>query len=462
MKYFIILMAGLGVGLAQAQDITGTWHGILDVTVMQLRLDFHIAATEDGYSSTMDSPDQGAMDIKATTTTYVDGLLTLTIAESGIKYSAKLNGDILEGTFKQGPQTFPLNLTREQGEKKVLPRPQTPKEPFPYYTEEVSIPNPEAGIKLAGTLTLPEAKGVFPAVIMITGSGPQDRDEMIFEHRPFAVIANHLARNGIASLRFDDRGTASSEGDFQKGTTFDFASDVTSVIAWLKTRKEIKEIGLIGHSEGGIIAPIVASTNSDVDFIIMLAGTGERGDKILLVQQEDIARASGEDEEEIQKQLGINAKAFELVFANTDLETLRAEMQKYIEETLDNGTVETPEGLTREEFIQAQLAGLCSPWTLAFMKLDPRDYLAKIKCPVLVLNGDKDLQVSSKVNLPLINEALSKAGNKDVTIREFPGLNHLFQECETGVPDEYVKIEQTFAPVVLDEITAWILARYKH
>ncbi|HNX38621.1 MAG TPA: alpha/beta hydrolase [Candidatus Cloacimonadota bacterium] len=462
MKYIMILVAVFGVGMAEAQDVTGTWHGILDVKVMQLRLDFHINMADSGLTSTMDSPDQGVNGIEVTSTVWDGSQLTLSIASTGIKYTGTLKGDSIEGTFQQGGQSFALTLTREQGEKKVLPRPQTPVKPFPYYTEEVSIPNPEAGIKLAGTLTLPDAKGKYPAVIMITGSGPQDRDEMIFEHRPFAVIADHLARNGIASLRYDDRGTAASGGDFQAGTTLDFASDAASAVAWLKTRKEITEIGLIGHSEGGIIAPIVAATNPDVDFIILLAGTGVLGEKVLLVQQEEIMRASGEDEAEIKKEMLINSQAFELVKQATSVDELKLQLQKYIEETLDNGSVEIPEGLTREEFVQAQLAGICSPWMIGFLKLDPADYLKKVKCPVLALNGDKDLQVSSKINLPAISAALAQAGNKDVTTREFPGLNHLFQECKTGVPDEYVTIEQTIAPVVLDEISAWISSRYKH
>jgi hypothetical protein len=420
MKQLIIVMLAMGFGVAHAENITGDWYGMLDVGVMQLKLVFHVSQEGNGFSSTMDSPDQHAYGINANSTTYKDHILSLSILSSGINFSGELKDNSIVGTFQQGGTKFPLTLTREIGEKQSRPRPQEPKEPYPYYTEDVYFPNSAASIKLAGTLTLPSAKGKYPTVIMITGSGPQDRDEAVFGHRPFWIIADHLARKGIASLRFDDRGTAKSEGDFAAATTFDFVTDVTSAIEYLKTRKEVKTIGLLGHSEGGIIAPIVASQTDIMKFIILLAGTGDRGDRLLLT------------------------------------DSLRADLHKYITETIDNGSVEIPAGNTRDEFINSQLAGICNPWMLNFMKLDPTRYLEKVRCPVLALNGAKDLQVPSGVNLAAIRNALARGGNKAVTTKEYPGLNHLFQACETGLPDEYQTIEQTFAPAVLDDITSWI------
>lgn len=456
MKAFLIVALAVGLGVVSAQDITGDWNGILDVSVMQLPIVFHITQTADGLSSTMDSPDQGAFGIAVTSTTFADSILTLTLEDSAIQFSGQYRDNSIVGTFQQSGQKFPLTLTREQPAKKVYNRPQVPKEPYPYLTEEVVFTNPEAGIKLAGTLTLPSAKGKYPAVVLITGSGPQDRDETVFEHHPFLIIADHLARNGIASLRFDDRGTASSEGDFAAATTLDFATDVASAVEYLKSRKEIGAIGLAGHSEGGIIAPIVAGRSPDVKFIILLAGTGIRGDTLLLMQQEAIMRASGEVEEEVQKILAVNALAFELVYQTAELDSLRPLLQKFMEETIDNGSVELPEGTTRDGFISLQLDALCNPWMFSFMKLDPVPYLEQVRCPVLALNGAKDLQVPSKANLAAIRAALAKGGNKKVTTKEFPGLNHLFQESKTGLPEEYVTIEQTISPAVLKEMTAWI------
>ncbi|PKN71853.1 MAG: alpha/beta hydrolase [Candidatus Cloacimonetes bacterium HGW-Cloacimonetes-3] len=456
MKQLIIVMLAMGFGVAHAENITGDWYGMLDVGVMQLKLVFHVSQEGNGFSSTMDSPDQHAYGINANSTTYKDHILSLSILSSGINFSGELKDNSIVGTFQQGGTKFPLTLTREIGEKQSRPRPQEPKEPYPYYTEDVYFPNSAASIKLAGTLTLPSAKGKYPTVIMITGSGPQDRDEAVFGHRPFWIIADHLARKGIASLRFDDRGTAKSEGDFAAATTFDFVTDVTSAIEYLKTRKEVKTIGLLGHSEGGIIAPIVASQTDIMKFIILLAGTGDRGDRLLLMQQEAIMRAAGKDESELQKTLAINAAAFEIVIQSADTDSLRADLHKYITETIDNGSVEIPAGNTRDEFINSQLAGICNPWMLNFMKLDPTRYLEKVRCPVLALNGAKDLQVPSGVNLAAIRNALARGGNKAVTTKEYPGLNHLFQACETGLPDEYQTIEQTFAPAVLDDITSWI------
>ncbi len=456
MRFLMIFAAIMGFGVMQAKDISGDWYGILDVQSMQLRIVFHITETGNQFSATMDSPDQNAFGIQVSSTTYKGSTLTMEITDSWIKYTGKLKGDTVEGIFKQTTNEFPLTLHREQPEKKPYIRPQTPKEPYPYHTEDLYFNNDEAGITLAGTLCLPDTEGTYPAVIMITGSGAQDRDEMIFEHRPFLVIADHLARNGIASLRFDDRGTAKSEGNFNTGTTYDFAADVTAAVNYLKTRKEISTIGLLGHSEGGIIAPMVASRNKDVKFIILLAGTGDRGDRLLLMQQEAIMRASGEKESEIKKAMKINAQAFEMVVNASDLESLKQDMTKFMADNIDNGTVEIPEGLSRAEFIESQMLGICNPWMFQFMKMDPKVYLEQVQCPVLALNGAKDLQVPSQVNLTAIGGALAKGGNKDVTIKEFPGLNHLFQESGAGLLEEYITIEQTFAPVALDEITGWI------
>jgi uncharacterized protein len=322
----------------------------------------------------------------------------------------------------------------------------------------VTFSNSKANVSLAGTLTLPQKEGRFPVAILITGSGPQNRDEELLGHKPFLVLADYLTRHGIAVLRYDDRGVGQSTGDFKDATSADFATDVESAIAYLKTRKEINQtkIGLIGHSEGGLIAPMVASKNNDIDFIVLLAGTGIRGDKLLLMQQELILKASGVPDSEIKKNKAINAGAFQVILESKDTQTLRTNLTKYLTETLQKDSASKPANLTEAAFIELQLNQLASPWMAYFVKYDPASSLEKVKCAVLAVNGSKDLQVPAKENLAAIGQSLQKGGNKKVTLIERPNLNHLFQESTSGLPAEYATLEQTISPVALEKITEWI------
>ncbi|HZJ74937.1 MAG TPA: alpha/beta fold hydrolase [Perlabentimonas sp.] len=455
----IVLLAALVSFSLFGQDITGQWNGALKVQGMQLRLVLHVTQTDDGYTATLDSPDQGATGIPVTGITFENPNIKFTVTNIGVEYNGELQGDEIAGVFNQFGQEFPLNLSRQAIEKEVLKRPQEPTKPYPYYTEDVTFQNAEASISLSATLTLPKTEGKYPVVILISGSGPQDRDEEIVGHKPFLVIADYLTRNGIGVLRYDDRGFGQSTGDFSTATSADFATDVESAIAYLKTRREVdkKKIGLVGHSEGGIIAPMVAAKSDDVSFIVLLAGTGIRGDKLLLLQQELIARASHVPEFEILKAKLMNTKLYEMVIECNDTSKLRADLISQMGEMLDNtarGMI--PNGITKEDYISLQVKQIVSPWMLYFMKYDPAPTLEKVKCPVLAVNGEKDLQVPPKENLTAIKNALTKGGNMNVTAIEFPNLNHLFQECETGSPVEYSIIEQTFSPVALSEITKWI------
>lgn len=447
-----------------AQEITGQWNGVLKAPGGQLSLVFHVTQTADGLSTTMDSPDQGANGIPVTKTTYENPKIKFEITNAHIEYNGELKESEIIGVFKQNGQEFPMNLSKKAITKTALKRPQEPIKPYPYYEEEVSFQNPKANISLAGTLTLPKKEGVFPAVILISGSGPQNRDEELLEHKPFLVISDFLTKNGIAVLRFDDRGVGKSTGDFKAATTADFATDVESALVYLKTRKEINssKIGLIGHSEGGIIAPMVASQAKDVNFIVLLAGTGIPGNELLLLQQGLIAKASGISETEIQKSAQTNARLFELVLHSKDEQQLKSDLTKLLTQTLNENTnAEIPNGMTKEEYVGLQVNQITTPWMQYFLKFNPATALEKVSCPVLALNGEKDLQVPPKENLTAIKQALAKAGNKKVTTIEFPNLNHLFQECKTGSPDEYAKIEQTFSPTVLDEMLKWIKAQTK-
>lgn len=345
-------------------------------------------------------------------------------------------------------------------DKSTLKRPQTPAKPYPYYSEEVRFRNDSANVTLAGTLTLPSKEGSYPVVILISGSGPQNRDEEILQHKPFLVLADHLTRNGIGVLRYDDRGTGESTGDFKTSTSLDFSKDAESAVNFLKTRRDIDttKIGLAGHSEGGLIAPMVAARSRDIAFVVLMAGPGMELKKALLLQDGLIAKAYGMSDANVKKLVGINEKAYDLVIQSTDLEKLKTDMTRFVNDHIS----EIPdklitEQMTREQFAAARIEGLSSPWTQFMLKYDPGKTLEKVKCPVLAINGEKDMQVVPDENLAAISLALKKGGNSNVTIKKIPDLNHLFQECATGSPKEYQEIEQTFSPVALNEISRWIL-----
>ncbi len=344
-------------------------------------------------------------------------------------------------------------------------RPQEPSKPYSYYTEEITFKNNDSQITLAGTLTLPSKAGNYPAVILISGSGAQNRDEEISGHKPFLIIADHLTKHGIAVLRYDDRGVGESTGNFKKATTADFASDVASAIEFLKTRKEIdkEKIGLIGHSEGGLIAPMVASNSKDVSFIVLLAGPGIEIRKVLLMQQELIPKANGVSEYEIKKYiLPVHEEAYRMISMSSDRRTLKTDLARLIEQAYDNSPADLmPSEMSREEVVSTQLDKWSSEWFRNFLKYDPALLLEKVTCPVLALNGEKDLVVTPKENLSGIINALKKGGNSSVTVKELPNLNHLFQNCETGSPAEYARIEETFSPDALKEISDWVLKQVR-
>jgi pimeloyl-ACP methyl ester carboxylesterase len=457
---FLLFLFSLTVS---AQDITGKWYGLLKVQGIQLPLVFNVNKTENGCSATMDSPDQKAFGIPTTSANFENSTLKIAVLNAGIEYEGILGKDnLIVGTFKQAGQTYPLNLSKEKMEKEKFLRPQEPVKPFPYYSEDITFENKKAGITLAGTLTLPKKEGVFPAVILISGSGSQNRDGEILGHKSFLVLSDYLTKNGIAVLRYDDRGTAASKGDFKSAITPDFASDVEAGIQFLLTRKEInkKRIGLIGHSEGGVIAPLVASESKNVAFIVMLAGLGLPGDQVLLLQQKLVAKANGTSDAIIQKTETDNKKAFEIIQKYKDPEELKMQLTNYFT-AISKNDPNKPANMSLEDYVKLQLATILNPWIIYSLRYNPEPVLEKVKCPVLAINGSKDLQVAPKENLEAIKKALAKGGNKNVTVKEIPNLNHLFQECTTGSPTEYAKIEQTFSPIALYEILQWIQLQTK-
>lgn len=455
------------IGFAQQQDISeisieGIWQGKLKIPGIELTIVFKISENPDGtLTATMDSPDQGATGIPVEEVIFIDNTLRLEVKSAGGVFEGKVSEDflVIEGEWKQSGQTLPLTLKRVDKAVEIL-RPQVPKKPYPYIEKKVAYTNLKAGVKLVGILTLPSDKGVFPAVLLITGSGPQDRDETIYGHHPFLVLADYLTRQGIAVLRVDDRGVGESTGDFSQATSEDFASDVLAGVEYLKTCKEIdpKKIGLLGHSEGGLIAPIVAVKSPDVAFIVLMAGPGLTGEEILYLQGALISRAMGVSEEDIIKKRQFNEKIFSVLIEEEDSEIAEERLRQMFEEDWEKMSDEEKEQIGDSEvFLEAQLQNLLSPWLKFFLTYDPKPTLSKVKCPVLAINGEKDFQVPPKENLSAIEEILKAGGNQSYTIKELPGLNHLFQTAQTGLPAEYVKIEETISPVALKIVGDWIL-----
>jgi len=446
--------------VARAQDISGQWYGILKISGAQLKLVLNLSKNGSGYAATLDSPDQGAKGIPVNSVEFSNSVLKIQLSGINAEYQGTLEaGNNFKGTFRQNGMSFPLDLGREVLEGTKALRPQEPAKPYSYYTEEVKFENKKDKVTLAGTLSLPSKEGNYPVAILISGSGPQNRDEEIMSHKPFLVIADHLTKNGIAVLRYDDRGTAQSTGDFNAATSREFATDVEAAISYLKTRKEVnvKKIGLIGHSEGGLIAPMVAADSKDVAFIVLLAGPGIPGDQIMIKQNRLIGKAGGIPDQALDKSEQMNRKVYAVLKQKLDLAETKKQIKVLLEEDHNNAPAEQRlSDRDKEAVISRMVNSIVSPWTHFFLTYDPAPALEKVKCPVLALNGENDLQVPPKENLEAIKIALEKGGNENFTTKELPNLNHLFQESKTGSPNDYGKIEQTFSPSALSEVTTWI------
>jgi pimeloyl-ACP methyl ester carboxylesterase len=466
-----------------ADPVVGLWEGKLDLGSLAIRLAIHVHADGGKYGAELDSLDQGTLGIPVDDFAFAGGKLGFKVRSIGASYTGALSkdGNSIEGTFVQGRE-FPLTF-RRVAKVSELVRPQTPKPPFPYrdvavaFSHEPGKPTRESflasaakddtkRVTLSGTLTLPAGTGPFPAAVLVTGSGPQNRDEELLGHRPFLVLADHLARHGIAVLRVDDRGVGESTGKFDTATTRDFADDAEAGVLFLASRPEIshKKIGIIGHSEGGVVAPMVAARSENVGFAVLLAGTGVDGAEILRLQERRIAELMGADPQALEKIDPLRTRLLALAREEGDTKEMLDEMRSLLTKIR---AIASPKEATQgdaasranaDAAVETELRTLRSPWFRAFLALDPSIALRKVRCPVLALNGERDCQVIPTQNLPEIARALSAGGNPDWAVVELPGLNHLFQECATGSPTEYAQIEQTFSPRALTLLSDWILA----
>lgn len=445
-----------------AQDISGTWIGQVQISNDKtLEFNFHITKDGESYTTIIDVPTNRVEGLKPKATTFIDKKLLVDGSNLGIKYEGVYDSDSqkITGNFNEGPNTIPLTLEKSNSKPKItFNRPQEPTKPYPYHEEEVRFENQSANLTLAGTFTRPNAVNKYPTVILITGSGPQDRDQTFLGHKTFLVLADYLTKHGIAVLRYDDRGTSESTGNFSASTTEDFATDVIAAVEYLKTRKDVDfdKIGLIGHSEGGIIAPLAANrAKKDVAFIISLSGTGIPGSKLVFDQVIKGRAFPVPDERAYEDAI---REAIEIARSDKDLSFIKPELKQHYNKTI--APILKPllgSDEKTEQIINNLVEARTTPWIRYFYNYNPADEYAKIKIPVLSLNGTKDTQVPAKIHQEGIRKALEKAGNKNFDIIELEGLNHLFQEASTGEMDEYSKIEETFSPKALTIISDWIL-----
>ncbi|MCA1625060.1 MAG: alpha/beta hydrolase [Acidobacteria bacterium] len=459
---FLIVLS-LPIFAQSNSTVEGRWFSTLEFNGIKLRLVLKVSKSSDGFTAKLDSIDQGANDLEINAINQQGKAVRFEAKKYGMSYEGTLNekGDEISGTFKQRADSYPLIFKRTAEATKVS-RPQDPQKPYPYNEEEVFYENKKDAVKLAGTLTFPRDNKPHPAVILITGSGSQDRNETVMGHRPFLVLADYLTRRGIVVLRVDDRGIGGSSAGLLTATSENFAHDVLAGIEYLKSRKEIdpKQIGLVGHSEGGMIAPMVASRSKDVAFIVLMAGLGQTGEDVIYTQTALLQKAGGAPPEITTQTVA----ALKNIYA-----ILKAEPDNKIAEQKIRESLAKQQGAMNEErrkafapvkaLLESQIPMSLSAWFRYFIAYDPRPMLEKVKIPVLAINGENDLQAAPKENLALIEAALRKGGNKDFTIKSFPKLNHLFQTSGTGSLDEHDKIEETIAPLVLKTIAHWILKR---
>ena len=440
------------------EGLDGRWEAELDREGTVLRLALNVETNDEGTRATLDSIDQAAYGIPVTSLTRNGADVSFQVPAAQVRFDAQLASNAMSLAGEWTRPGFPdveLVFSRVSNEVVEANRPETPQAPFPYTIEEVRVANPEAaGVVLAGTLTVPEGDGPHPAVVLISGSGPQDRDESVWEHKPFAVLADHLSRNGIAVLRYDDRGFAASTGEFATATSADFASDAAAALAWLSTQPRIDpdSTGVIGHSEGGLIAPMLAGHRHAPDFMVLLAGPGTTGREIILEQTGLMARAGGQSEADIELALAALSELTAELIDVPDGEAARARLDEIV----------TPGHLAALGVPETQRHVLLSQmgrnWYVEFLRHDPSRFLEQVDQPVLALVGSLDLQVPAASSLAGLRSGL--AGNNDATILELEGLNHMFQPAQTGALAEYALIETTFDPAALELISDWINERF--
>lgn len=456
-----------------SQSITGDWKGELEVQGTRLPIQFHIRTDSvKGYSASFDSPAQMAYGLPCSSVELRADSLVLYMKNLNGQYAGKYmsGARMIDGVWTQSGKSFPMKIVQESNQATAphLNRPQTPRPPFPYTAEELVYADSATHLTYGATLTYPSGsipQRGFPAVLLITGSGQQDRDETLLGHKPFAVIADYLTRRGIAVMRIDDRGVGKTTGDPLKATSADFALDVQASLKYLKSRKEINktQIGLMGHSEGGMIAPMVAANDPEIAWIILLAGPGVPIMELMEQQNADVLKSQGVEQQAADQYRIVYKNLLTAILNHAGEpaanEAAEAVLQHWILQT-DPNIVQATTGIhdeaSRKNFIQSFVRQISNPWMRFFLSYDPAINLKHVKCPVLALNGDQDIQVAAESNIDAIQRILKQAGNHQVETHIFPSLNHLFQPCKTCTLQEYAILETTVSESVLEYIAGWI------
>lgn len=473
MKIPLILKKGNAVSTihhlrksVSTKNINGIWEGKLNIGAISLRVVFHIEKQSDTlYKGTMDSPDQGVTGVQCEAVSINGDSVIVQVKVTSMLEGLLVNDSTISGNWEQGGRSLPLIVKKVKAVSKNPNRPQTPKPPFNYNSEDVEYDNVDKSIHYGATFTYPKGAGPFPTAVLITGSGQQDRDETLLGHKPFAVIADYLTKKGFAILRVDDRGMGKSTGDVAHATSADFAKDVETSLEYLRSRKEVdkKRMGMIGHSEGGFIASIVAAGNPDIYFVIMLAGPGVKGTKLLLLQQDSVMKLEGEPDNVISAHEALFKKVQDDVIRINDSAALynkimadftqwKKKQSKLILDSLEVNGDENNDKIVVRAFIKAY----SSPWFKYLLKLDPGPLMEKFSCKVLAMDGSRDIQVIEPIDLDAIHKALKKSKSPEFETKEIPGLNHLFQHCKKCTVEEYAEIEETFAPEALEIMGDWL------
>lgn len=455
-----------------AQMPIENWSGVLNAGGQKIELILHLIKNADNsYTSNWDVPIQKAKGIPSSKTEFNNGQLSIEVKMIGASYEAKLNiaGDKMEGTWGQSGMNFPLNLEplKEGQAPMVIIKPQTPKAPFAYTIKEFTYEGAKTKLTYGATLTYPNDQQKYPLVILITGSGRQDRDETIFDHKPFGVIADYLTKKGFAVLRVDDRGAGKSSGDFSTSTTADFALDVEEHIQYAKSLPMVdaNKIGLLGHSEGGLIAPMVAARDKSIAFIVLMAGPGVAITELMAKQNEMVLLSAGINQQAVDAYIPLYERLMKTIISMNDQQAAIDQSKKIVKQWFDQtdkAFVKATTNISTEadinNFATTMAQTLSTKWWKYFAAYNPQPTLQKLSCPVLAINGSADIQVPASINLKGIETALKKGGNKQFSIKQFEGLNHLFQKCSKCTVPEYGELETTIEPAVLDTIGTWLLS----
>lgn len=449
--------------IGQRSDFVGTWKG--KIMAFNLTMVINISEKDGQLAATMDSPDQGAKDIPCDQVVVSGNLITISVSVIGGNFTGNLSTDkkTISGKWNQGGGSFDL-IVGKDGIPVPKAKPQTPQPPFTYKSEEVEYDNADKTVHLAGTLTYPGSGSKFPAVVLVSGSGQQDRDETIMGHKPFAVIADRLTKLGFAVLRVDDRGVGKSTGEVEKASSADFAKDVMTSIDYLEARKEIDKdkLGLIGHSEGGLIASVVAAARPEIHYIILLAGPGIKGADLLTEQGEQVLLKNGASKEAVAAYMPLYKKIIRLSVDEVDSAAIAKKAREAVAEWRKGVKPAYLEelGFSSEEKAQAitdnLISGFSAPWMQYFLRSDPSVFLQQASAKVLALNGEKDIQVIASSNTEAIRKALQKSKSPAYDVKILPGLNHLFQKCGSCTITEYGMLDETFSEDALAEITQWL------